>query len=190
VKRIGVVGFALASLLIIGVATALAATPHASKKKSKPKPTTITVKSSCKSSLALQVPSGETTVSPGSPDGTEWGTSQCASLGSGPAWMYFTTDDGGNQTGKIQQWFSGGTVFGTFALTPGDQGPPTTDSFSSSSWTGKVVITGGNGAERGAAGTGTLACATPDSVHITCTSKLKLTEPAPVTSSSKSGKKS
>ncbi|HEX3690439.1 MAG TPA: hypothetical protein VHV28_12095 [Solirubrobacteraceae bacterium] len=145
----------------------------------------MTVKSSCKSSLGLQVASGETTVSPGSPEGTEWGTSKCASLGSGPAWMSFTTDDAGDQTGKIQQWFSGGTVFGTFTLTPGDQGPPTTDSFGAASWTGTVVITGGSGAETGATGTGTLVCATPDSVHFTCTSKLKLTEPAPITSSSK-----
>lgn len=184
-KRIGFVGFAIASLLIIGVATALAATPHASKKKSKPKPTTVTVKSSCKTSLALQVPSGETAVSPGSPDGSEWGTAKCASVGSGAAWMSFTTDDAGDQTGKVQHWFSAGTVFGTFTLTPGDQGPPTTTSFSANSWTGNIVITGGNGSMKGTTGTGTLSCATADSVHITCTEKLKLTEPAPATSSSK-----
>lgn len=186
-KRIGFVGFAIASLLIIGVATALAATPHASKKKSKPKPTTVTVKSTCKASLALQVPAGDTTVSPGSPDGSEWGSAKCASVGSGADWMSFTTDDAGDQAGKVQHWFSDGTVFGTFTLTPQDQGPPTTTSFTANSWTGKIVITGGNGSMKGTTGTGTLACATADSVHITCTEKLKLIEPAPVTGSPKKG---
>jgi hypothetical protein len=185
VKRIGLVGFAIASLLIIGVATALAATPHASKKKSKP--SAVTVKTSCKSSLALQVPAGATTVSQGSPDGTEWGTSRCASVGSGPAWMSFTTDDSGDQSGKFQQWFSDGTVFGTFTLVPNDQGPPTTTTFAASSWTGKIAVSGGNGAEKQSTGAGTLACATADAVHFTCTEKLKLVEPAPAASSSKKG---
>ncbi|HEX3975910.1 MAG TPA: hypothetical protein VHW96_06570 [Solirubrobacteraceae bacterium] len=183
-KRIGLVGFAIASLLIIGVATALAATPHASKQKSKP--STVTVKTSCKSSLALQVPSGATAVSQGSTDGAEWGTSKCASLGSGPQWMSFTTDDSGDQSGKFQQWFSDGTVFGTFTLVPNDQGPPTTTSFTASSWTGKIVVAGGNGAEKKITGAGTLACATADAVHFTCTEKLKLIEPAPATGASKS----
>ena len=71
-KRICVLGAAIAAVLIIGVASALAATSSASKggKKSKT-PSTVTTKVSCASSLLLQVPAGATDVSPASQDGRD-----------------------------------------------------------------------------------------------------------------------
>ena len=55
-KRICLLGAAIAAVFVIGVASALAATSHASKggKKSKT-PSTVTTSVSCTSSLSLQV---------------------------------------------------------------------------------------------------------------------------------------
>jgi hypothetical protein len=182
VKRICLLGAAIAGLLIIGVTASLAATPHASKKKA-PKPTTLTTKLNCVSQLSLQVANGDTTVVQGETDGTQWGTAKCgAPLGSGAAWESFTTDDAGNISGKWQQWFKDGSVFGTFELTPNDPGPPTTTSFAASSYTGTLIIKNGTGADKKDTGTGTLSCSTADAVHFTCNSKVKVIQPVTATS--------
>jgi hypothetical protein len=185
VKRICLLGATIAAVLIIGVASALAATSSASKggKKSKT-PSTVTTKVSCASSLLLQVPAGATDVSPASEEGTEMGTTTCAPVGKGVEVQSFTTEDSGDLTGKWQAWFSTGTVFGTFTLTPDDNSPPTTTtSFSQATYTGTFIVKGGSGPFAKAAGTGTLTCATPDSVHFSCKQKGKVTTPAPKTSS-------
>jgi hypothetical protein len=187
VKRICLLGAAIAGLLIIGVATAMAASPHASTKavaakKKSTKPTFVTTKLNCTSALSLQVASGDTTVTQGATEGTEWGTTKCPStLGSGSEFQSFTTDDAGNVSGKWQSWFNAGTVYGTYTLVPNDNNPPTTTSFTEASYTGTVTITHGTGTDAKAAGTGTLSCQTEDSVHFTCVEKAKLILPAPVT---------
>ena len=188
-KRICLLGAAIAGLLIIGVATALAASPHASTaaaagKKKSTKPTFVTTKLSCSSKLSLQAPNGETTVTQGATDGTQYGTVACpGSLGSGVQFESFTTDDAGNVSGKWQQCFNTGTVYGNYTLVPDDNNPPTTTSFTSASYTGTITITNGTGTDAKATGTGTIACATSDSVHFTCLEKAKLVLPAPVTTS-------
>jgi hypothetical protein len=187
VKRICLLGATIAAVLIIGVASALAATSSASKggKKSKT-PSTVTTKVSCASSLLLQVPAGATDVSPASQEGTEMGSTTCAPVGKGVEVQSYITEDSGDLTGKWQAWFSTGTVFGTFTLTPDDNAPPTTTtSFSQGSYTGTFIVKGGAGTFAKAAGTGTLTCATQDSVHFSCKQKGKVTTPAPKTSSKK-----
>ncbi len=186
-KRICLLGATIAAVLIVGVASALAATSSASKggKKSKT-PSTVMTKVSCASSLDLQVPAGATDVSPASQEGTEMGTTSCAPIGKGVEVQSFTTEDSGDLTGKWQAWFSTGTVFGTFTLTPSDNTPPTTTTtFSQASYSGAFIVKGGAGAFAKAAGTGTLTCSTQDSVHFSCKQKGKVTTPAPKTAAQK-----
>ena len=71
-KRIVLLGAAIAGLLLGGVTSAMAAS-NASTKKSK----TPTTKVSCKASLALQVAAGETDITAGSADGSLMGSSAC-----------------------------------------------------------------------------------------------------------------
>jgi hypothetical protein len=186
VKRICLLGATVAAVLIIGVASALAATSHASKggKKSKA-PSVVTTKVSCASSLILQVPAGAQDVSPASLDGTQMGTTNCAPVGKGVEVESFTTEDSGDISGKWQSWFKTGSVFGTFTMTPSDDNPPTTTSFSQVSYTGTFAVTNGTGTLAKAAGTGTLTCSTQDSIHFSCKQKGKLTTPAPKTAPKK-----
>ena len=181
-KRICLLGATVAAVLILGVASAMAASSHASKggKKSKT-PATVTSKVSCTSSLSLQVAPGDTDVTAASTDGTQMGSTSC-STGKGAAWESFTTADSGDITGKWQSWFNTGSLFGTFTLTPSDDNPPTTTStFTNASYTGTFVIKGGSGAYAKAKskGTGTLNCSTKDAVHFTCKQSGKVTLPNP-----------
>jgi hypothetical protein len=195
VKRICLLGAAIAGLFIIGVASAMAASPHASTqatagKKKSTMPTLATTRLSCTAALSLQVASGDTSVTQGATEGTEWGTTKCPNtLGSGSELQSFTTDDAGNLAGKWQAWFNAGSVYGTYTLAPTYDNPPTTSSFTAASYTGTVTIKAGTGADAKATGSGTLACATEDSVHFTCIEKAKLTLPAP-TPSTKTKRKS
>jgi hypothetical protein len=187
VKRICLLGAAIAAVFVIGVASALAATSSASKggKKSKT-PSTVTTKVSCTSSLTLQVPAGAQDVSPASQDGTEMGTTNCSPIGRGIELQSFTTADSGDLTGKWQAWFGTGSVSGTFDLTPSDNNPPTTTtSFSAASYSGTFTVKSGTGTLAKAAGTGTLTCSTQDSVHFSCKQKGKVTTPAPKATSTK-----
>ena len=182
-KRICLLGATGAAVLILGVASALAAAPHASKggKKSKT-PSTITAKVSCASSLALQVAPGAADVTPAASDGTQMGSVSC-NTGKGAAWESFTTADSGDMTGKWQSWFNTGSVYGTFALTPSDNGPPSsTSTFASASYDGTFLIKNGTGAYAHITGAGTMKCSTHDSVHFSCTQSGKVMFPAPATS--------
>ena len=186
-KRICLLGAAIAAVFVIGVASALAATSSASKggKKSKT-PSTVTTKVSCTSSLTLQVPAGAQDVSPASQDGTEMGTTNCSPIGRGIELQSFTTADSGDLTGKWQAWFGAGSVSGTFDLTPSDNNPPTTTtSFSAASYSGTFTVKSGTGTLAKAAGTGTLTCSTQDAVHFSCKQKGKVTTPAPKTATKK-----
>jgi hypothetical protein len=187
VKRICLLGTAIAAVLILGVATAMAASSHASKggKKSKT-PSTVTTKVSCTSSLVVQVAPGATDVTAASQQGSWMGTSTCPGIGHGVVSESYTTEDSGDISGKWQAWFNTGSVFGTFTLTPDDNAPPTTTtSFSQASYTGAFVIKNGTGVYARATGTGTLKCSTQDSVHFSCKQAGKVILPAPVTSKGK-----
>ena len=190
-KRICLLGAAIAGLLIIGVTSALASAPHASKAaggKTKSSKSTG-IKLACSSKLSLQVPGSDTDVTAGSTQGTEYGTVRCApQLGSGVQFQSFTTDDAGDISGKFQQYFNAGTVYGVYSLVANDQsGPPTTTSFSAASYTGTVTIKNGTGVDKKATGTGTMTCSTIDAVHYTCTEKVKLVLPTTTAPSASHG---
>jgi hypothetical protein len=177
VKRICLLGAAIAGLLIIGVTSAMASAPHASKASSKSK--TAGTKVSCTSKLILQVPTSSTTVTQGALDGTEYGNTKCdKTIGRGVQFETFATDAGGNVSGNWQQYFNTGTLYGKYTLTPDDNNPPTTSSFTAASYVGTVTIKGGTGVDAKASGTGTLKCSTQDSIHFACTDKVKLVLPS------------
>lgn len=174
-KRICLLGAAIAGILIIGVATAMASAPHKSK-SSKSAPVT---KLTCATSLSLQVPASDTDVTAAAASGVQGGAAVCKPFGKGAEFETFNTDDAGDIVGKWQQWFSTGTIFGTLTLTPSDNSPPTTStSFSSASYTGTFVIKGGSGAYAKASGKGTETCSTADSIHYSCKDKGKYSLPA------------
>jgi hypothetical protein len=179
VKRIFLVGAAVAGLLVAGVATAPASTIHSANKPAsnakKPSAKPITLRLTCAIKLATQIPSNDVTVTQGSASGTQFGTVGCGSpLDRGAEKDSFTLSDAGDLSGPYQQWFNTGSVFGKYSLAPNDNGPPTPTSFAAASYTGKITVSNGTGAFKGAAGTGTLTCSTSDSAHYTCTEKLKL----------------
>ena len=187
-KRIYLVGAAMAALLCAALsttpafATSAATKPASAKAKTVVKNTLVTTKLTCDIKLATQIPSNDVTVTQGAASGTQTGTAGCGEpLFRGVEQDTFLQDDSGDLTGKYQQWFNAGSVYGTYALTPGDSGPPTTTSFTAASYTGTITVTNGTGVFKKATGTGTLACATTDSAHYTCTEKLKLVQTVPVT---------
>jgi len=184
VKRICLLAFAAAGLLNIGVAAATAAAPHASteaaKSGTKSKSKLPTTKVSCKLSLTIQVPAGATTVTEGSTTGTELGSAGCgAPLGSGLETLSFATADDGSLSGSWQQYFDAGTVWGAYTLTPSNNGqPPSTTTFTTSSYMGTFTVKNGAGADAHVTGTGRLNCTTTDGVHFSCTEVAKLLVPA------------
>lgn len=172
-KRICLLGAATAAVLILTVASALAATHHPSTKKASTGQTKLT----CSANLTLQVSSGATDVTPDDQSGSEAGPTVCAPLGKGFANETYKTADSGDLTGKWQQWFGAGSVYGTFSLTPSDNSLPTdSSSFAAASYTGTFVIKNGTGTLAKATGKGTLKCNSKDSVHFVCkeTGKIKL----------------
>ena len=175
-KRICLLGAAIAGILIIGVASALAAAPHAAKSGGKKSSGT---KLSCKGNLILQVAPGATDVTPASETGSDAGPVSCKPFGKGFATLSYTTDAAGDLTGKWQEWFGTGSVYGTFDLTPSDNAPPTTStSFSVQSFSGTFVIKSGTGAYAKATGKGTMSANSSDSVHFTLKASGKYSLPA------------
>jgi hypothetical protein len=167
VKRICLVGAAIAALLAIGVTTAVAST------------TTTTTKLTCGLKLATQVPDGAISVTQVAAQGTQFGKAACGGrVGLGVESNSFDQDAAGSQTGTYQEYFNAGTFYGKYTMAPNTSGqPPTTTSFTAASYTGTVTIKNGTGSYRKATGTGTLNCSTTDATHFTCTEKLKLILP-------------
>jgi hypothetical protein len=192
VKRIFLVGAAMAALLTAGIVTAPAsATPAATKPASankkpvtklEPVKTTLT----CTLQLVTQIPSNDVTVTQGAESGTQYGRAGCGKpLFPGVEQSSFLQDESGNLSGKYQQWFNAGSLYGSYTLTADDTGPPTTTSFTNASYTGTVTVTNGTGFFKKATGTGTLACTTTDLAHYACTEKLKLIQQVLTTAASK-----
>ena len=165
VKRICLLGAAVAAVLILGVTSALAANSHAKKSK-----TSGGTKFSCTAALTLQPPSNDTNITPDSQQGVLAGANSCPkALGKGVEAITYTTADSGDLVGRWQQWFNAGTLYGTFDLTPSDNNQPSsTTSFSAASYDGTFVIKNGTGTAAKTTGTGTLKCNTQDSVHFSC----------------------
>jgi hypothetical protein len=184
VKRICLVGAAMAALLTAGIATASASATPAAKKpvsvnkkpvtKLKPVKTALT----CSLKLVTQIPANDVTITQGAESGTQYGRAGCGKPPfSGVEQSSLLQDQSGNLSGRYQQWFNAGSLYGDYKLTPQDTGPPTSTTFTNASYTGTVTVTNGTGIYRKAAGTGTLTCTTTDLAHYACTEKLKLVQP-------------
>jgi hypothetical protein len=183
-KRIVFTGAAVAALFTAGIPAAMAATSaHHTKKTATTK--TVTTHVSCKLSLTTVAPPGSPGVTAGTTSGANFGNSTCSSSRPGVARQMFTIDTAGDMSGKVQQWFATGSVYGTFQLTAASlTGPPTATSFGKAKYTGTVKLTGASGMMKGISGTGTMACYTPDSLHFTCIEKLTLSQQVSTTATS------
>jgi hypothetical protein len=190
-KRIVFTGAAVAALFTAGIpAAAMAASPaHHSKKTATTK--TVTTHASCKLSLTTVAPPGTDGVTAGTTTGANFGNSTCSKERPGVARQMFDIDDAGDMSGKVQQWFATGSLYGTFQLTAqSSSAPPTASSFGQAKYSGTVKLNGASGMMKGITGTGMMVCSTPDSLHFTCTEKLTLSRQVAVTPTAKSKKKS
>jgi hypothetical protein len=167
-KRILLTGAAVAGLFTAGITTAAsaAATPPTTK--------TVTATAKCKVRLTTQATPGQIAVTAGGDSGNQFGKQSCGKpIGAGLTHATFSLADSGDLSGSIQHYFTSGQVFGTYTMSPTSTG---TFSFGSAEFEGTVTIKGGTGALKGATGTGTIDCTTNDSVHYSCTEKLKLSQ--------------
>jgi hypothetical protein len=117
---------------------------------------------------------------PGASQGVQYGSINCGRrLGQGVEWTSFAIPDDGDTVGVYKAYFDSGTIRGAFDLTPeeGSLGATGTG-FTSVDYTGTVRLLGGTGAFAHVKGKGTSACNSPDGVHLTCTERLKISDPA------------
>jgi hypothetical protein len=176
VRRIYLAGIAITVSCVTGVmvvASAGAATKHTPK----PKPKPVKISTSCAVSETIAAPSGATDVVPPVNQGTAYGTARCGTLGSGVQSVSLLLDDSGNYTGTYWHYLKRGAIYGDYTLVPQPGLPSTGSTFASASFIGTLTITGGTGAFKGATGKGTTTCSSPDSVHLSCSEKLKLKLP-------------
>ena len=155
---------------------ALAATPKTTV--TKVKPTTL----HCSASLTTTPPPGSATVDQPASQGSQYGPTHCPtkSFGGGIMEDSFTVPDSGDTVGTYKQYFNAGTIKGEFDLTPNEGAPISGTTFTSETWTGTITVTGGTGAYKGIKGTktpGVINCSSDDSVHLSCTEKVKVKMP-------------
>ncbi len=169
------------AVMAVGVLAVGATQAMAAKSKSKSKArNTVTTTVSCKISIGTMSAPGEAAVVPPAAQGSQYGPVHCGgATGSGVQSDTFKLMDSGDVQGKFAQYFGTGTVHGSFVLTPDDTGAPSsTTTFANISYTGTMTVAGGTGSYRKATGNGTLKCSSNDGVHFSCTSKIKLSQPA------------
>ena len=169
-RRILLVGCALAAVpFVLGISVAAAA----NKTASKPKPVVL----KCHINLGTVPPAGSNTVDQPPAQGSSYGSVHCPSIGGGVEAANFNVPDSGDTVGKYWQYFGTGSIRGKFDLSPQEgSGALSSTSFESESWTGTVTIIGGTGAYAKAVGKkGVLNCTSDDTVHVTCTEKMKVT---------------
>jgi hypothetical protein len=151
-----------------------------SKTKAKAKMVTL----HCHVSLTTEPPSDSNAVPAPVQDGTMYGPMRCSGKhlgGRGVESAPFTVPDDGDTVGKYVQYFSAGTIKGSFDWAPNEAAPVSGSTFQSQTWTGTVAITAGTGIYKGIKGknsTGVMTCSSADNVHFTCTSKIKVKLPA------------
>ncbi len=186
-KRLCLMGMAVLSLIIAGLASVASAKttrtsiPPATIKVVK---TTklVTIRTSCKLSLVTQIPSNDTSVLAGADAGTQFGFAGCgAPLSRGVEHDTFSLETSGNLTGIYQQWYGAGSVFGTYTLAPSAGQPPSSTTFTAESYTGTSTVHGGSGLLKGASGKATLTCSTLEAAHYSCTDNLTLKRKVTVT---------
>lgn len=169
-RRILLVGSAIAAVpFVVGIGVAGAA---ANKSSAKP----VVLK--CHISMSAVPPPGSNTVDQPPSQGFAYGSVHCPtrSVGGGVEQDSFNVPDSGDTVGRYAQYFGTGSIRGKFDLSPQEgSGALTATSFESESWTGTLTVTGGTGTFANAAGKkGTLNCTSGDTVHLTCTEKIKL----------------
>ncbi len=165
IRRICVAGAAFLCPLAF-----LAGSADAAKTKRKSK-ANLGTRIVCSTKTSIMVASGDSAVLPPAQQGSEYGTARCATpLGGGVQKDVFTVPASGDTVAKYTLYFSTGTLYGTYDLTP--TGEPA--NFLETDWTGTLKVTGGTGAFRGAKGVGTMACKTMDGIHSTCTNRLRV----------------
>ena len=187
-KRICLMGAAVAGLFTAGITSAASAAPARTKTVTKTvsvtttklesKTSTVSATLSCKIVISTLIPKNDTTVLAGSATGYQSGSVDCPkSVGRGVTHDSFTQNDAGSLSGPIQMWFNTGSVYGTYKLdVRPNLGPPTSTSFASASYKGTVTVKGATGGLRGATGSGAMACTTADSAHFDCTAKVKVSQ--------------
>jgi hypothetical protein len=79
----------------------------------------------------------------------------------------------GDIVGKLSIFGPSGSVTGKTDLSETSSSPPTPYSFGNGVFAGTFKITGGTGSYKGVSGNGTFTCTTPDSIHYSCTLKVK-----------------
>jgi hypothetical protein len=178
VRRISLVGLALvACSLVVAVAVAVAPAGAATSAAKVPKPKPVKIHTNCTSNVSIVVPAGQNDVVPPVAQGREYGSISCPKMGTGVESETLLLNDSGNLTGTYTKYFPTGSVHGTYMLIPGDSLPSGPTTFDSATYTGTETVTGGTGVYKNVAGKGTSTCSTPDSVHLSCRDKLKLTLP-------------
>jgi hypothetical protein len=163
-RRACLVGAIAASSLVIGVA--------ASSAKSHHKTTTSSVSGKCKQSMSIAVPAGESSVLADATNGNMYGTSTCSGK-AGVVSFPFSVASSGDIVGTMTIYNGTGSLKGSVDLSEGSSTPPTAYTFGTAALAGTFKVKSGTGSWAGATGKGTFACATPDSIHYTCTLKLK-----------------
>lgn len=183
-KRLCLVGMAMAGLLTASIPAVATAKPAASghKKPAKTKTTTkvtpVTSKVSCKLAFVTQPPANDVTVTPGQ-TGSQYGKANCGGpLGRGIVSDTFRQDDAGDIIAPYTFWLKDGTLSGKWMLTPTEQvGPPSTTPFTAQTYAGTAKISRGSGGWAKSTGRATLKCSTLDGAHYSCTESLKVTTP-------------
>lgn len=164
-RRICLMAAAIAGSLVLGVTIASAA------KTAKVKPTTV----KCKIAMSVAVPDGSVQLALPADNGHMFGPASCGKgLGSGITDYNFALQDSGDLTGSFKVYLATGSVHGTFDLSPTDSTPSSPDTFLAQDYTGTAKVTGGTGTDASLTGKATLACSTPDSIHMSCTEKAKV----------------
>jgi len=141
-------------------------------------PTAKVFKMNCKVSLTTTPPADSNAVDQPAAQGSQYGRLHCNPgllFGGGIEGDAFTVPDSGDTVGTFTQYFKTGTVKGSFNLTP-QEANFTATSFEAQTWQGTVKVVGGTGLYKGIKSkkAGTMTCSSPDSVHLSCTQKLKL----------------
>ena len=130
----------------------------------------------CHISVSAVPPPGSNMVEQPPSQGFQYGTAHCGKAGAGVEAASFKVADSGDTVGNYTQYFGTGSVHGKFDLTPSEgSGSLSSTSFESESWVGTVTVTGGTGSWAKSSGKkGVLKCTSADSIHLSCTEKLKL----------------
>jgi hypothetical protein len=135
-------------------------------------------KLSCHEEWIAAAPEGTNVVDQPPSQGSQYGPVSCHGpmpFGNGTVATKFNVPDSGDTVGKYTQYFSAGTVKGTFDLTPTESNFSAT-SFTAQNWQGTIKVLSGTGVYKGIKGkkVGTIACTSTDSVHLHCVEKVIL----------------